>query len=225
MRFRYILLVTLLVLGGTCACRPRATAVGVPGLDTPFASPLSTTVLQSPLGSPTGEGRDVSALGSFGIAQERAKQWNAKSVWHGIMPTSMMEKNLGIPAMGRGWFFRFGQEENTLEYYVLVDNLKIRGTTEAQPILVEPLPYELLSIGLEEIKVDSPQVLERYKENGGKAYLESHPNATLDYRLLHVKGTPNPVWSLFDAQDLKTPLLSVDAKTGEVVGDPFAPSQ
>jgi hypothetical protein len=146
-------------------------------------------------------------------------------MWYGIVPTAIMESNLGIPSMGRGWFFQFGLGDSTVEYYVFVDRGEVGGSTEAQPILIEPLPYELLSIGLEEIKVDSPQVLERYKENGGKAYLESHPNVTLDYRLLHVKGTPNPVWSLFDAQDLKTPLLSVDAKTGEVVGDPFAPSQ
>ena len=164
-------------------------------------------------------------MGSYGVAEERARQWNADSVWHGIAPTSLMERNLGIPALGRGWFFRFGQPGNTLEFYVLVDNLTIRGTTEAQPILIEPLPYELLPIGLEEIEVDSPQVLEIYKANGGKEYLQSHPDVGLDYRLVHVKGTPNPAWSLFDPADPKTPLVSVDAKTAALVGDPFAPTQ
>ena len=215
----------LLVLSVASACRPRATAVDVPGSDTPFASPLSTTVSQSPLDRPTDGELDVSALASFSIAQERAQQWNAKSVWHGIVPVTMMEKNLGIPSTGRGWFFRFGQSDNTLELYVLVDGLTIRGTTEAQPILVEPLPYELLAIGLKDIAVDSPQVLEAYKENGGQAYLDVHPDAQLDYRLMHVKGSPNPVWSLFDVQDLKTPLFNLDAKTGDVVGDPFASPQ
>ena len=224
MRFR-CMLVVLLLLSVASACRPRAATVDVPGNDTPFASPLSTTLLQSPLARPTDEEQDASALASFGMAQERAKQWNANSVWHGIVPVTMMEKNLGIPATGRGWFFRFGQQGNTLELYVLVDNLGIRGATEAQPILVEPLPYELLAIELKDIQVDSPQVLEAYKENGGQAYLDEHPEAQLDFRLMHVKGKPNPVWSLFDAQDLKTPLFNVDAKTGEVVGDPFASSQ
>jgi hypothetical protein len=223
-RFRYMLVV-LLVLGVASACRPRATTVAVPETDTPFVSPLSSSAQQSPLGRPTYQEQDYSALASFSIAQERAQQWNANSVWHGIVPVAMMEKNLGIPATGRGWFFRFGQQGNTLELYVLVDNLGIRGATEAQPILVEPLPYELLAIELKDIQVDSPQVLEAYKENGGQAYLDEHPEAQLDFRLMHVKGKPNPVWSLFDAQDLKTPLFNVDAKTGEVVGDPFASSQ
>jgi hypothetical protein len=221
-RFRYIL-VAALVLSAVTACRPRATTVDVPENDTPFASPLSPTVFDSPLGQPTDTEQNVSALASLSIARERAQQWNARSVWHGIVPVTMMEKNLGIPAMGGGWFFRFGQEDNTLELYVLVDGLQIRGATEAQPILVEPLPYELLAIELEDITVDSPQVLEAYKENGGQAYLDEHPELQLDYRLVHVKGNPNAVWSLFDAQDLKTPLFNVDAKTEQVVGDPFAP--
>jgi hypothetical protein len=106
---------------------------------------------------------------------------------------------------------------------VFVDRGEVEGSTEAQPILIEPLPYEYLPLDVEQIKVDSPQILKIYRANGGEAKLQE--NVWLDYRLVHVKGTPNPVWSLFDAQDLKTPLLSVDAKTGEVVGDPFAPSQ
>lgn len=224
MRFRYILVV-LLVLGVVSACRPQATTVEVPDNGAPFVSPLSTSMLQSPLGRPADEEQDVSALASFGIAQERAQQWNAKSVWHGIVPVTMMERNLGIPATGRGWFFRFGQTDNTLELYVLVDDLAIRGSTEAQPILAEPLPYELLAIDVKGIIVDSPQVLEAYRENGGQAYLDEHPDVQLDYRLMHVRGNPNPVWSLFDTQDLETPLFNMDAKTGEVVGDPFASFQ
>jgi hypothetical protein len=222
----------IVIVGLLVSCRP-ATMVDTtptaghtpeaqtPEVETPFVSPLSTTTFQSPV-KPVEGGRSFTAFDSYEVARQVAQEWNSQAVWFGIMPSTIMEGNLGIPSVGRGWFFRFGLKENTLEYYVFVDNNKVGGRTEAQPILLEPLPYEFLPIDIKQLAVDSSRLLDIYVQNGGEAYFEQHSNAKLDYRLLHVKGVPNPVWSLFDATDMNHALIHVDAKTAKIVSDPFA---
>lgn len=206
-----------MLCSGLSACRKAATET-----ETPFVSPISTTIFDSPLAKLSDNSRTLSAFNSFELAQARAQVWNPQYVWYGIMPSKLMQENLGIPVTGRGWFFRFGLEENSLEYYVQVENGQVNGSTEAQPILVESLPYELLPIDMGELEIDSTQVLDTFALNGGAEYFEEHPAAKLDYRLLHVKGTPNPVWSLFDLTNLTQPLINVDAKTGAIVAAPFS---
>ncbi len=209
----------VLIVGITLGCKPipQPTAAGLE--DTPFVSPLVSPVFESPVRATPGD-RGLSALESYQAARSAARKWNPQGMWYGIVPTAIMESNLGIPSMGRGWFFQFGLGDSTVEYYVFVDHGEVGGSTEAQPILIEPLPYEYLPLDVEQIKVDSPQVLRIYRANGGEAKLQG--NVQLDYRLVHVKGTPNPVWSLFDVSDLNNALIHVDARTGQVTDDPFA---
>lgn len=213
------LAVVATVCSGLSACRTNHAISTKP--PTPFISPVLTTAFESPINNLFDGIPATTAFQSYEIARAKAHEWNANAVWHGIMPSSLMERNFGIPASGGGWFFRFGLQENSLEYHVQVKNGEVSGTTEAQPILMEPLPYELMSIDINELVVDSTQVLEIFWENDGDQYLKEHPESKLNYRLLHIKGLPNPVWSLFDSADLNNSLINIDARTGAIVDDPF----
>jgi hypothetical protein len=210
------LLTTVLICSELVACQ-----VVSPEPSTPFVSPVLTTIFESPQTELPQVGRALPAIGSFEAAMQAARLWNTQSAWYGIMPSKLMQGNLGIPTTGLGWFFRFGLEENTLEYYVHVEKGKVTGTTEAQPILTQPLPYKLLAIEISEITIDSTQVLEIYMQNGGEQYFAQHPGTKLDFRLLHVEGSPHPVWSLLDTVNPNEPLINIDAATGEIVANPF----
>lgn len=134
-----------------------------------------------------------------------------------------MHANLGLPSGVPGWFFMFKDPASPVELYVKVVGGEVNGWTEAQPILGEQLPFRMLPIDLRALPVDSDKVLRIYADNGGAQYVASHPSLELDYRLVHLQGRPNPVWSLFDAANPNGPaLLNVDAVTGTIVGDPFA---
>jgi hypothetical protein len=163
------------------------------------------------------DGRFRTAIDSYPPAEEKAKAWNPSAVLYEIVPSYTMQRNLGLPRSTPGWFFKFGIPDSPLEYFVQVLDGHVSGSTEAQPILIEPLPYETLPINIEALKIDSSKVLEIFqKEREGKL-----KGVKIDYYLIHLKGTPNPVWSLFDDNDPGSSLISIDAVTGETVPDPF----
>lgn len=169
------------------------------------------------------DGRGETALAAYLIAEAEAKRWNEGSVLYQIPVTKIMEINLGIPSGIPGWFFLFKVPDSPVEYYINVVDGHVFGITEAQPILIQELPYELLPIDVKELVVDSDDVLQLFMKFGGAKYIEAHPEMQIDYRLVHLKGQPHPTWSLFDISDInRPPLFNVDGVTGEVVEDPFS---
>ncbi len=225
-----LLLSTLVVLLSVIAC----SEVQAPELITASPSAAPTQMFTpSPSATPTqmftptvkgpsqpatlDDGRFKTAMASYPPAEEKAKAWNPSAVLYEIVPSYTMQRNLGLPPLAPGWFFKFGIPGSPLEYFVQVLDGHVAGSTEAQPILIEPLPYETLPINIRALRVDSSQVLEVFQKEGG-----GEPKRTkIDYHLVHLKGIPNPVWSLYDDNDPGSPLISIDAVTEETVSDPF----
>ncbi len=211
-RVRLVFLFLVLVFG-LSGC----TEIPPPTAPSPTA-PLTVT------GTPD-DGRRQTAFEAYPPAEARARLWRTEAVLHQIAVTRIMETNLGLPPGSPGWFFMFRVPGETLEFYVKVSEGTVIGTTEAQPIMAEKLPYKYLPIDLQRLTLDSKDVVRLYMEHGGAEYVAAHPRLELDYRLVHLEGQPNPVWSLFDVTDFTqdiAPLFNVDAVTGEIVDDPFA---
>lgn len=169
------------------------------------------------------DGRGETALTAYPIAEAEAKRWNKDALLYQIPVNKIMEINLGIPPGIPGWFFMFKVPNSPVEYYIKIVKGHVFGTTEAQPILVQALPYELLPIDVDQLRLDSDDVLMFFMESGGTEYMSAHPEWQIDYRLVHLKGQPHPVWSLFDVSNVDSPpLFNVDSVTGHPVGDPFS---
>ena len=225
-----LILTTLVVLATAVACSevqaPELTTASPSATPTqmftppPSATPtqMVTPTIEAPSQStPLDDGRFRTAMASYPPAEAKAKTWNPTAVLYEIVPSYTMQRNLALPPSAPGWFFKFGIPGSPLEYFVQVLDGHVAGSTEAQPILIEPLPYETLPINIRDLKLDSSQVLEIFqKESGGEL-----KRMKIDYHLVHLKGTPNPVWNLFNDNDLGSPLISIDAVTGETVSDPF----
>ena len=193
------------------------TEMFTPSPSAPPTQMLTPTTKAPSQSAPLDDGRFRAAMASYPPAEEKAKAWNPTAVLYEIVPSYTMQRNLGLPPSAPGWFFKFGIPGSPLEYFVQVLDGHVAGSTEAQPILIEPLPYETLPINIRALKVDSSQVLEVFQKEGGGELKRTK----IDYHLVHLKGTPNPVWSLFNDNDPGSPLISIDAVTGETVSDPF----
>jgi hypothetical protein len=191
---------------------------GCANASTPGSKPVSTTA------SLPDDGRGDTALTAYPIALVNAKKWNKDAVLYEIPVTQLMEKNLGLPpGVQAGWFFMFKVPGSPLEYYVKVAEGHVVGSTVAQPIIVGEPPFKEVALDLEKLPLGSNDVLRLFMEKGGSAYLASNPKWQLDYRLVHIEGQKDPVWSLFDSTDVnQAPLFNLDAITGEKVDDPFA---
>jgi hypothetical protein len=169
------------------------------------------------------DGRSATALTAYPIAEAQAEKWNAEAILYQIPVTRLMEKNLGLPSDMPGWFFMFKVPDSPVEYYVKVVEGRVLGVIEAQPIVIGEASYTYLPIDLATLPIGNDAALGLYMENGGNDYLALHPRLILDYRLVHLEGQPNPVWSIFDASNIdQPPLFNVDARTGQSVADPFA---
>jgi len=221
---RNCLLVLALIAVWLTGCANVAMPQALPStMDSPLiaVSPLPTEIAPQVITLPD-DGRGATALEAYPVAKAEAKRWNAQAVLHQIPLKHAMEQNLGIPADARGWFFMFQEPGSPIEYYVKIVDDRLSGKTEAQPILVQPLPYRLLPIDLETLPVQSEDVLRLWLERDGQEYWTAHPDKQLDYRLVHLDGQSHAVWSLFDAALPEQPaLLHVDAVTGDIVKDPF----
>lgn len=142
---------------------------------------------------------DQTAFDAYEIAAAYARlNWNPSAVFFSIPNTAIMEMNLGYPQTGLGWFFMFKVPENTLEYYVYVDQGIVQGYTEAQPITTSDNEFELLALPQLEKLLDSDEVLNIFQENGGKDYLNSHPQAKIVMELYYHKDNVSPIWKLHD---------------------------
>lgn len=189
-----------------------------PGLSpqlSPFSMPEASIQIPD-------DGRGETALAAYPIAEAEAKRWNSEALLYQIPINRIMEINLGIPAGIPGWFFMFKTPDSPVEFYVKVVEGRVFGMTEAQPILVQELPYKLLPIDVDKLALDSDDVLRLFIESGGAKYAVTHPEWQIDYRLVYLEGLPNPVWSLFDVSNINNPpLFNVDGVTGKFVEDPF----
>jgi len=129
--------------------------------------------------------------------------------------------NLGQPPGRLGWFYQFKDTASGDELFVQVLDQELHGSTVAHP-LVEELPYTFQPIDLGKVRFDSSAILAQYLDTeDGKAHLSQRQDVEWDFRLVQVNASPNPVWSLFDVQNLGRSLLSIDAATGKSVDDPL----
>lgn len=165
------------------------------------------------------DGRDLTAKESYPPAQAEAIAWHHDAILYAIMPSYVMAENLAADFGDKpGWVFKFGRPEGRMEFFVHVARGEIRSLLQAHPVYFEP-PPKSLPIDMEDMNLDSPQVLEAFLRHGGDDYLAQHPSPRLDYQLMHPPAIPNPVWSLFDYPN-EDAVFHVDAVTGQPVCDP-----
>lgn len=147
-------------------------------------------------------------------------KWNKQAILCGIPNTAIMELNLGYTKIGIGWFFMFKIPENTLEYYVYVDDGKVQGYTEAQPISLgerENVPMPLPELNT---LIDSDEALDIFLQYFGNKYLINHKDAKFVCELYFMSSDEFPKWSIYDmnnAESPNTPLLAINAYTGEPI--------
>jgi len=188
-----------------------------PGTSTPAVAGTPSTLPD--------DGRGATALDAYPIALAKAQEWSPDAVLMQITITRLMEKNLGLPSDLPGWFYMFQVPGSPVEYYIKTVDGKVSGTTEAQPVIVGESPYKYVAIDVAGLTLDSDDALRLFMDNGGRAYVAANADMLIDYRLVHLDSTPNPVWSIFDATDLTAaPLFNVDAVNGKIVTDPYAPA-
>lgn len=168
--------------------------------------------------------RSVTALESLTVAMAAAGKWNPDAVWYGIVPYTAMERAFALPLDDNvpSWFFRFQSLSAGSEYVVEVLDGKLRGVNETNlPDYVAPLLNTLLAIGPEKSLLDSVDVLKKYESHASDGDQQSAFTPDyFDFALVHPKGKSNPIWTLYNAQDLTAPILIVDAVTGELLAEP-----
>jgi hypothetical protein len=148
------------------------------------------------------------------VAQEEAARWHDDATLYAILPSYDMAENLGLDFGDEpGWVFKFGRPEGRLELLVHVAGGQLLSATQAHPVYFDT-PPECFPIDMEDIAIDSPQLLAAFVDNGGVEYLAQHPNARLDYELSHCAAATNPIWTLWD-HTAGLALLRLDAVTGE----------
>jgi len=163
--------------------------------------------------------RAVTAQRSFKVALDSATAWRRDAQWYGIIPFTSIERALAIPFEDNkpSWYFRFGIPGGENEFIVEVLDGQVIGTNEILlPSYIEPLLAELEPLGNQWTMLDNTAVLEKYLEEEGSLLVE-FASMLVDYRLSHPKGQANPVWTLYNAQNLTAPIFVLDAVTGEVL--------
>ena len=169
------------------------------------------------------DGRDMSAVDAFYVAQEKALAWNPRAVLFEIPASRVMQRNLGLPTTGpAGWFFMFQEPGSPVEFYIQVVEGKVYGSTEAQPIIIGDPPFTYLPLALSKLPISNVDAFRIFLKNNGQEYVADHAPVDFDYRLVHLKGVPNPVWSIYDTLSAgESALLHIDAVTGDLANDPF----
>ena len=130
--------------------------------------------------------RSETAFKALDVAGAEAELWNRDAILVSVPMTRLMEANLGLTGHIPGWFFMFMVPGSPLEYYVKVNSGKVSGAIEAQPILIEDLPYTYLPIDLDSVKLDSDDAIHAWLARGGNEYITDHPDSPLDFRLVHL---------------------------------------
>jgi hypothetical protein len=193
------------------------------GSATPIVTEVESTPLPPTISSQEFDVHNETAFTAYPIAENEALKWNPEATLYQIPPTRQMEQNIGLPPGGLpGWFFMFKEADSPVEFYVKVVDGKISGKIEAQPIIVGEPEYILVQLPVDGSLIDSDHALQVYLNDGGEEYYNTHPDVEFDFRLVHLDGQQNPVWSIFDAADMTVPLYHVDAVSGQESQDPFS---
>lgn len=198
-------------------------------------SPTATTVKQSPISSPTAfesplEGEPKSQLAtldthrfytakeSFTIAYQTAQAEYQDIEWYGLVPFTSMIRFFALPIATDtpSWFFRFRTPEGK-DYIVEVLEGEVIGTNELEfPTYIEPSLDDLEPLGSEWPGIGDNELLERYLEEENSLLVQS-PNVVLAYRLSHLVGQPDPVWTLYNADNVAEPIFRINALTGDPI--------
>lgn len=193
----------------------------------PLLSPLATLTRHDTSPSTASDQPGESALTAYPVAQARARQWRDGALLYEISPRVQMAANLGLPVITSGWFFMFKEPGGPVEFYVYIVEGEVSGFTEAQPILAEQLPYARLAIEVDELRLDSTDALAALlSTDDGQRWAAARADTgiptRLDFRLVHLQGQPDPIWTVFSAEsDRLDPLYHVNAITGVEAADPF----
>jgi hypothetical protein len=215
----------IMFLSGLFFACDRGTSPTTPGtspLATHSLSPISTLpqqesgkVLSLTSSDPY---RSFTAAESFPPAYAAAKAWHEDAQWYGVVPFTSITSFFALP-LGTNrpsWFFRFGAADGQ-EYLVEVLDGQVIGTNELViPAYIEQSLQQLDPLGDTWIILDSEDVLTAYREHED-SLLRKMPGLMMDYRLVKMSDQNNPVWMLYDAQNVMSPVFVVDAITGEVL--------
>jgi len=188
-------------------------------LVTTYPSPVTNEILKT--GYPTIYGASIdntSAFDAYLIAKDAAMKWNKGAILYKIPATFMMERNLGYPPTGEGWFFMFRNPTSPLEYYVYVWNHKVSGTTEAQPITIEG-GYEddLLPIGDPVGLIDSNVIMGMFYEE----FFNVSSDLKVNLELRNTKEIGSPHWIVYNFSTFpEKVLMIINAENGKILSLP-----
>ncbi|NTV63467.1 MAG: hypothetical protein HGA65_08015 [Oscillochloris sp.] len=155
---------------------------------------------------------------SYQVALEDAQANFSPNVkLYALVPSQIMQRNLGQLPVMPGWFFKFKVEGLPREYIVLVINGQSAGVTEAEPV-VQVLPLDL-PIDMSAVKISSDQVLAGFLKKAPELGLTVTDPFTYDLELVNLEGQSGPVWSVYDPISLKW-LYAMSATTGEELPNP-----
>jgi len=210
-----LLLLFLLVVG----CKTELKNVDQPNSTNTIAPSTNFAVTQNsetayPLTVPK-DTPQYSAYDGLQIATEFSKKWNKQAFLFSIPNTAAMERNLGYPMTGLGWFYLFRNPDNPLELFVYVDNGIIQGNTEAEvaPLIeVSEKSYAPLDTsGL----LDSDQITEIINKNHKDA-----EKLNYQYELQLDEKLTIPVWSIYEFNDGilgSLPIMRINAANGQII--------
>lgn len=157
---------------------------------------------------------ELSAFDSYSIAKHAAEEWDRESFLYKIPATFIMEKNLGFPITGEGWFFMFKTPNSSLEYYVYIWDGKVSGTTEAQPIIISQSSEEKLR-PLQTIDglIDSDDVLNIIRQNA------IHKNVQkINLELIFEQNLDFPTWVVYNfSQSSEDIIMKINAVNGALI--------
>jgi hypothetical protein len=163
-------------------------------------------------------GRAQTALEALPLAQQAAReQFSPEATLYSIIPSQVMLRNLSGPPVLPGWFFKFRTAGSPREFIVQVVNGQLSGAIEIEPI-EQPTPLEQ-AIPLDRVTVDSDDVFTTFQERAPSLNITVEDPKRFDLELVNLEGSSAPVWSVFDPMT-ETWIFSVDATTGEEVGNP-----
>lgn len=189
-------------------------------IDTDFTYP-SLAVNETETGYPLFSERPTDSMSAFEaylIAKDAAAKWDQEAILYEIPATFVMERNLGYPITGEGWFFKFKNPKRPLEYYIYIWDHKVSGTTEAQPITLHG-EYEENLFPLNDLTelIDSDEVMNIFYESFSK----NASDLKINLELRHTKDTSSPYWTVYDFSTLpEKVLMVVNAKNGHPLSLP-----
>jgi len=194
-----------------------------PGVSTSLAA---TEIPRSPTPAPTAtepsldQHRSTTAAQSFPMAHERAQAWSPDALWYGVVPYTSIERAFALPLDDArpSWHYRFASPDGSREYIVEVLGNEVLGSTETRlPDYIEPPIAKLDPLPTSwEGLIDSSAAVEHYHALED-SLLKRSPSMFLDYRLSQPKGSPFPIWELYNARSRSKPMVVLSARDGEVV--------